>query len=265
MLDRTLRKKIRNNELVLGSWITIGHPNVAEILSNAGFDFLVIDIEHNLIDNAMMQALITTIQAKGVAAFVRVSKNEEVVIKHVLDAGADGIIVPMVCTREDAEKAVNYAKYPPRGKRGVGLARAQQYGVCFEEYKQWVDEDLTVIAQIEHIDGINNLEEIIGVDGIDGSIIGPYDLSGSLGHPGEFERNDVKAALNKYIETSKKYNFTMGFHVVNTDPTKIRTKIDEGYRFIAYGTDFLFMGDTAKKGMDVLKTINLYGENLRRY
>jgi 2-dehydro-3-deoxyglucarate aldolase len=253
MLNNTLRKRIKAGELTLGSWITIGHPNVAEILANAGFDWLVIDIEHNPIDISMVQTLITTIQSKGVAAFVRVSKNEEVVIKHVLDAGADGIIVPMICTKADAIQAVDYAKYPPIGKRGVGLARAQQYGTGFEAYKKWVAEDLVVIAQIEHIDGIKNLEEIISVDGIDGTIIGPYDLSGSMGMPGEFDKPVVKDALAKYIDICKAHNFPMGFHVVNADPTKIQEKIDEGYRFIAYGTDFLFMGDTAAKGMKVLK------------
>ena len=252
-LDTSLKKKIKAGELTLGSWITIGHPNVAEILANAGFDWLVIDIEHNPIDPAMVQTLITTIQSKGVKAIVRVSKNEEVVIKQVWDAGADGIIVPMVCSKEDAIQAVNYAKYPPIGKRGVGLARAQQYGLQFDVYKQWVAEGLIVIAQIEHIDGINNLEEIISVEGIDGTIIGPYDLSGSMGMPGEFEKPVVKDALKRYIDVCKVHNFPMGFHVVDARPEKILEKIDEGYTFIAYGTDFLFMGDTAANGMYELK------------
>lgn len=253
VLDTTLRDRIRAKELTLGSWITIGHPNVAEILANAGFDWLVIDVEHNPIDPAMVQTLITTIQSKGVKAIVRVSKNEEVVIKQVLDAGADGIIVPMVCSKEDATQAVNYAKYPPIGKRGVGLARAQQYGQQFAAYKDWVAKGLIVIAQIEHIDGINNLEDIISVEGIDGTIIGPYDLSGSMGMPGEFEKPVVKEALNRYIDVCKAHNFPMGFHVVDARPEKIQEKIDEGYTFVAYGTDFLFMGDTAKNGMDILK------------
>ncbi len=255
-LDVSLKKRIKAGELTLGSWITIGHPNVAEILANAGFDWLVIDIEHNPIDPAMVQTLLLTIQSKGVKAFVRVSKNEEVVIKQVLDAGADGIIVPMVCSKEDAIQAVNYAKYPPIGKRGVGLARAQQYGRQFEEYKQWVNDGLVVIAQIEHIDGINNLEEIISVPGIDGTIIGPYDLSGSMGMPGEFEKPVVKEALKRYIDVCKVHNFPMGFHVVDARPEKIQEKIDEGYTFVAYGTDFLFMGDTARDGMNVLKEAN---------
>jgi 2-dehydro-3-deoxyglucarate aldolase len=252
MINITLKEKIRNNELTIGSWITIGHPAIAEILANAGFEWLVIDIEHTTIDFSMVQSLITTIQSQGLAALVRVSKNEEVVIKRVLDAGADGVIVPMICSAADALQAVSYAKYPPEGKRGVGLARAQKYGTAFEEYKSWVSDNLIIIAQIEHIDGINNLNEIVGIKGIDGTIIGPYDLSGSLDIPGHFDRQEVIEALSKYKEICNGNNFSMGFHVVDTNPLKIQEKIDEGYRFIAYGTDFLFMGDCVKKGMKIL-------------
>ena len=120
MKNKTLKNKLSKNELTIGSWITIGHPSVPEILSNAGFDWLTIDMEHNSIDNSMMQNLISVIQSKNLAALVRVSKNEEVAIKHALDAGADGIIVPMVKNKNDAIKAVEYAKYPPLGTRGVG-------------------------------------------------------------------------------------------------------------------------------------------------
>ena len=253
MINNSLRNKLKNNELTIGSWITIGHPAIPEILAEAGFEWLVIDIEHTTIDLSMVQILITTIQSKGLSALVRVSKNEEVVIKRVLDAGADGIIVPMVCNKEDAIRAVEYAKYPPTGKRGVGLARAQKYGTAFEEYKKWVDKNLVVIAQIEHIDGINHLEEIIKVDGIDGTIIGPYDLSGSLGIPGRFEESIVIHSLAKYKAICKQNTFSMGFHVVDTNLQKVIEKIEEGYRFLAYGTDFLFMGDCARNGFSNLR------------
>ncbi len=257
MINSSLKSKLRNNELTIGSWITIGHPVIPEILVNAGFEWLVIDIEHTTIDYSMVQVLITTIQSRGIAALVRVSKNEEVVIKHVLDAGADGIIIPMVCSASDAKQAVEYAKYPPIGKRGVGLARAQKYSTAFESYKDWVANDLVVIAQIGHIDGINNLEEIINVEGLDGTIIGPYDLSGSLAIPSDFEDSTVVDALNKFREVCHASNFSMGFHVVNIDPLKVEAKIDEGYRFIAYGTDFLFMGGAAKLGYLGLKNIQV--------
>ncbi|MDD4527205.1 MAG: aldolase/citrate lyase family protein [Candidatus Margulisbacteria bacterium] len=250
MKNTSLKKKLQNKELTIGSWITIGHPAIPEILANAGFEWLVIDIEHTTIDFSMVQSLITSIQSKGMAALVRVSKNEEVVIKRVLDAGADGIIVPMVCNVQDARNAVSYAKYPPEGTRGVGLARAQNYGFGFNSYKQWIKKHLVVIAQIEHYEGINNLNEIIETEGIDGTIIGPYDLSGSLGFPGEYDKENVKDLLEKFKQICKTKKISMGFHVINPQIKKLKEKIDEGYNFLAFSTDFLFMGENAKNEMD---------------
>lgn len=250
MKNKTLKSKLKNNKVSIGSWITIGHPSVAEILSNAGFEWLTIDMEHNSIDKSMMQNLISVIQSKDIAALVRVSKNEEVVIKHALDSGADGIIIPMVNNKEDAIKAIEYAKYPPIGKRGVGLSRAQNYGYNFEDYKKWQSENLVIIAQIEHIEGVNNLQEIISVEGIDAIIVGPYDLSGSLGFPGDFTKPKLQEALDHVKKTCKKSCFPLGYHVVDPNPELVNSKIKEGYTFIAFSTDFYFLGDTSKEMMN---------------
>jgi len=248
-----LKQKLKNNELTFGSWIMMGNTMSVEVMALAGFDWLVVDIEHTAIDLETTLSLISTIQAHNMKALVRVSKNEEVVIKRVLDMGADGIIVPMVCSKGDAIEAVNYAKYPPFGKRGVGLNRAQKYGTKFEEYKKWVDEELVIIAQIEHIDAVENIDDILQVEGIDGTIIGPYDLSGSMGYPGEFDREDVKVAVQKVLDKCKEHNMPSGFHVVDTDPKNIQLKIDQGCTFLAYGIDYFFMRDAAMKGMSILK------------
>jgi 2-dehydro-3-deoxyglucarate aldolase len=253
MINKTIKQKLKNRELTIGSWITIGHPSIAEILASANFDWLVIDIEHTTIDLSMVQILITAIQSRGIAAFVRVSKNEEVIIKRVLDAGADGIIVPMICSADEAKQAVKYAKYPPEGTRGVGLARAQQYGTAFEAYKEWVKTDLVVIAQIEHINGINDLENILEVEGIDGVFIGPYDLSGSLGIPGKYEEPIVVDALERFKRICKEKRFSMGFHVIETNAERLQAKIDEGYNFIAFSTDFLFMGTNARNELGKIR------------
>lgn len=249
----SLKQKLKNNELTIGSWIMMGNPMSVEVMALAGFEWLVIDIEHTSIDLETAQSLITTIQANGIKALVRVSKNEEVVIKRILDMGADGIIVPMVCSKEDAKQAVEYAKYPPFGKRGVGLFRAQKYGTTFEEYKKWVNEELVIIAQIEHINAVGNIEEVINIEGIDGIIIGPYDLSGSMGCPGEFERDDVKEAVQQILDKCKKNNMPSGFHVVDTNPDNLKQKIDQGCTFLAYGIDYFFMRDAAMNGMNKLK------------
>lgn len=248
-----LKEKLKNNQLTIGSWISIGHTGIVEVMASAGFEWLVIDFEHTSMNYETIQNLIITIQSKNIKALVRVSKNEEVVIKKVLDMGADGIIVPMIKDEMDAIRAVEFAKYPPIGKRGVGLFRAQGYGLKFEEYKKWVNEDLVIIAQIEHYEAVENIEEIIKTEGIDGVIIGPYDLSSSLGFPGEYNKVEVKEAIAKVLECCKRYNIPSGFHVIETDPKKLQEKIKEGCTFLAYSLDFLFLGDNARRGMEVIK------------
>ena len=249
MKNYGLRKRILNNELTIGSWITIGHHSIIEIMASAKFDWLTIDLEHSVIDLSKAQEMISQIQASGISALVRVSKNEEVVIKRVMDAGANGVIVPSVNSGTEAEQAVAYVKYPPSGRRGVGLTRAQNYGIGFKEYKKWLEEDSIVIAQIEHINAVNNISQIINTPGIDGIIIGPYDLSASMGFPGEFERDDVVAALEKVKKTCLEKNKNMGFHVIPPDHTKLNEKIKEGYRFLAFSLDFLFLGEKAREEM----------------
>jgi len=249
----SLKNKLKNNELTLGSWITIGHTAIVDIMASAGFEWLVVDMEHTSIDLSMAHNLIATIQANGMKALVRVSKNEEVIIKRILDMGADGIVVPMIKSKAEAIEAIEYAKYPPIGKRGVGLFRAQQYGLGFDEYKKWVNEELVIIAQIEHIEAVNNIDEIISCDGIDGVIIGPYDLSGSMGYPGEYDREDVKEAIANVLSTCKEKGFPSGFHVIESDPTKLQERIKEGCTFLAYSLDFFFLGDSARNGMDIIK------------
>lgn len=248
-----LKEKLKNNQLTIGSWISIGHTGIVEVMASAGFEWLVIDFEHTSMNYETIQNLIITIQSKNIKALVRVSKNEEVVIKKVLDMGADGIIVPMIKDEMDAIRAVEFAKYPPIGKRGVGLFRAQGYGLKFEEYKKWVNEDLVIIAQIEHYEAVENIEEIIKTEGIDGVIIGPYDLSSSLGFPGEYNKVEVKEAIAKVLECCKRYNIPSGFHVIETDPKKLQEKIKEGCTFLAYSLDFLFLGDNARMGMEIIK------------
>lgn len=248
-----LKKTLQNNELSIGSWITIGHPSIVDVMSSAGFDWLVIDIEHTSIDLSTAHNLIATIQSKGMKALVRVSKNEEVIIKRILDMGADGIVVPMVNSKQDAMDAINYAKYPPVGKRGVGLFRAQNYGLGFEEYKKWVNDELVIIAQIEHINAVENINEILQVDGIDGTIIGPYDLSGSMGIPGDYYKEDVQNAILTVKEACKRHNKPYGFHVIESDPSSLQARIAEGCTFLAYSVDFFFLGDSVRNGMKKIK------------
>jgi 2-keto-3-deoxy-L-rhamnonate aldolase RhmA len=253
MKTNTLKKKLQQREVTLGSWITLGNTAVAEIMAKAGFEWLVVDMEHSVITLDIAQQLIQVIEGCGVIPLVRVGENDPTVIKRVMDAGAYGVIVPMVNSRELAKAAVNAVKYPPVGTRGVGLARAQGYGNSFEKYRDWLQKESIVIAQIEHIDAVNNLDEILSVKGIDGCIIGPYDLSGSLGMPGNFKHKDVTAALNKVEKACEKKKISLGYHVIQPDYKLVLEKITKKYTFMAFSLDILFLGNSCREQMAKLK------------
>ena len=242
-----------NKNIQLGSWITLNHFSIAEILADSGFDWLCIDMEHSVTDYFEAQQLIMTIQSKGLEAYVRVGENNDRIIKRVLDAGADGIIVPMVKNVEEANKAINSVKYPPVGKRGVGLSRAQDYGFGFEKYKKNKADQIKLILQIEHINAVNNLEDILKLDHIDGTFIGPYDLSGSMGKPGRYNDPDVKKVLKKYETIANKYDKLIGFHVTEPDYKEVLKKINLGYNFIGFSLDTLFLGSIARNQVNKLK------------
>jgi len=251
--SNSLKLKLKNQELTLGSWITIGHPIIAEIMSRSGFEWLTIDMEHSAITLDVTQNLIRTIELNDCIPLVRVSENNSNLIKRVMDAGAYGVIVPMVNSKEDAESAVKSVRYPPKGSRGVGLARAQNYGFDFEGYKNWLEKESIVIAQIEHIDAVKNLKEILSVDGIDGFIVGPYDISGSLGVPGDFDHPEFKTCIKDIMDVSKDLGKPAGFHVIPPETEKIENIINLGYKFIAVSLDSLFLGSLCKKIIKDLK------------
>ena len=233
----------------IGSWITINNSSIAEIMADAGFDWLCVDLEHSTIDYSETQQLILAIQSKGLRAFVRVGENNTRIIKRVLDAGADGIIVPSVNSALEAQKAVESVKYPPEGKRGVGLARAQSYGFEFESYRDIKSKEITLIVQIEHINAIEELDSIIQIEGVDGTFIGPYDLSGSMGKPGDWGAVEVQKAICTYEETAKKYNKLMGFHVTPPDYLLVEEKIEKGYNCSCYSSKWCY---SSKKTINII-------------
>jgi len=253
-MQTPLKIQLKEKKVVIGSWITIGHPCVAEIMAKAGFDYLTVDMEHSAITLPQAQQLLRIIELFGVTPLVRVDENNPSLIKRVMDAGAHGVIVPMVNSRADALKAVNAVKYPPAGTRGVGLARAQGYGLEFKKYKNRINDESIVVVQIETIKAIDNLEKILEVEGVDASIIGPYDLSASLGYPGEFERAEVAGAVKRYIEICRRKDKCAGFHIVPIDTEKVKNKIKEGFIFIAFSLDTLFLGERIKTELEKIKT-----------
>lgn len=248
-MNNLLKNSLKANRLTIGSWITIGHTSIAEILARAGFDWLVVDLEHTTISIEQAGELIRVIDLCGVAPLVRLTSNNPNQIKRVMDAGAHGIVVPMVNSAEEARHAVAATRYAPQGNRGVGLARAQGYGSGFNGYLQWQAEGPVVIVQIEHRDALDQLESILSVPGVDGFIIGPYDLSCSMEMPGEFEHPEFKAAMGRILSTGLRLGCPAGLHIVEPDQTRLQQTIKEGYRFIAYSVDMRMLDVAARAGL----------------
>ena len=251
MID--LKDKLTKRELTIGSWITFGDPAVAEIMARAGFDWLTLDMEHGSLSTDQAQQIIRTIELCGIPPLVRIMENNPDLIKKYMDMGAHGVLVPLVNSRIDAEKAVNAVKYPPKGTRGVGLARAQHYSMDLESYMKWNQEKSIVIVMIEHIRAVENLESIMGVEGIDGLFIGPYDLSGSLGHPGQFEHPAVHEAMEEIYRKAKASGYLIGQHIVKPDPQGVFEAIDRGVRFIGFSDDFLYLGAYCRKQLEAIR------------
>jgi 2-keto-3-deoxy-L-rhamnonate aldolase RhmA len=245
----SLKRRLLNKDLVIGSWIQLGYPQTTEILAKAGFHFLVIDMEHTSISASELLGSIQISSLAGVPVLVRVGANDALLIKRAMDAGADGIIVPMVESREDAERARDSIYYPPKGRRGVGLARAQGFGLEFDKYRHRMETETILIVQIEHRRALDAIESILDVDGVDGFLVGPYDMSASFGKPGEFDDPEVAAALSRVAELVKRHRKPSGFHVVQPDPALLAQRIEEGYRFIAYGTDLVFVADAVQRSV----------------
>ena len=254
----TLKQKLKNKKLTIGSWITIGNTSIAEILSNAGYDWLVVDLEHTTISLEQAGELIRTIDLSGISSLVRITSNDENQIKRVMDAGAQGIVVPMVKSVKDAKSAVAATRYPPLGNRGVGLARAQGYGTSFQEYLSWqsdMNDGPVVVVQIEHIEAVDNLKEILAVEGVDAFIIGPYDLSCSMSIPGEFDHPEFKQTIKNIIEIGQKADAVSGLHVVEPDIEKLHQAIKVGHKFIAYSVDIRMLDVAARKGVNEAKRL----------
>ena len=236
-MNKFIEKKIQSSGYSIGTWLSTYSLDIPEIFSKAGYDWIVIDLEHSSLSINQAAEMMRIIDLSGSIPFVRLSSNDSVQIKRVLDSGAKGIIVPNVNTLEDAKKIIKSAKYPPIGQRGVGLARAQGYGKHFKDYWKWQETEMSIIVQIENIIALNEIDEILSLDGIDGFIIGPYDLSCSMGNPGDFESKKFKDALNQILEAGHKNKSLPGIHIIEPDLNQLKNSINQGYKLIVYSVD----------------------------
>jgi 2-dehydro-3-deoxyglucarate aldolase len=237
---KTIRKKLQHNQVSIGTWQQIPHASISEILGNAGYDWIAVDIEHGSVGVDQLPDLFRAIELGGTLPLARIAESKPKDCKQALDAGAGGIIAPMIENAEQLKMVRNACNWPPTGTRGVGFSRANLFGKHFDKYKEEA-QSLLLIAQIEHINAVNNLEEILQVNGLDAIIVGPYDLSASMGITGEFDSHEFIDVMDSIINRCKKYNIPCGDHVVQPNQKLLEKRIQQGYRFIAFGTDGVFM------------------------
>jgi len=246
MTNNPVRKALLERRVTIGSWLQINHPTPAEILANVGFEWIGADLEHADIDVVSFTALLRAMHGRGTVPFARVPSNDTILIRRVLDVGAQGVLVPLVNTPEEAERAVQAAKYPPRGVRGYCFSRMNNWGADFDDYVRRANDDIAVVVMIESKQAVENIDAILAVDGVDGVFIGPYDMSGSYGIPGETSDPIVQEACRKVIDACARAKKSAGLHVVFATPDAIRKAIADGFTFICLGVDGLFMDQAAR-------------------
>jgi 2-keto-3-deoxy-L-rhamnonate aldolase RhmA len=222
----------------IGTWLSLPNESVAEIFAKAGYEWVVIDLEHSAININQAEQLIRVIDLAGSKPFVRLSGHSPSQIKRVLDAGAKGILAPMVESQSQIESIIAACHYPPKGNRGMGLARAQGYGEsnAKSEYITTTSKHIEIYAQIESVAGIANLDSIFSQE-IDGYFIGPYDLSASLGNPGIFDSDDFIDAEEQILIASQRHQVKAGYHLVEPNAQQIPILLNKGYDMIAFSVD----------------------------
>jgi 2-keto-3-deoxy-L-rhamnonate aldolase RhmA len=231
-----LHERVRRQELLVGTFLNLGSSLTAEIAGNAGFDWVLIDMEHGAGNRQELLYQLQAIESTPAVPFVRIAWNDPVLVKQVLDLGVSGVMVPYVQNADEARKAVAAMRYPPSGIRGVAVMnRACNFGPGFNEYFKSASSNLVTILQIETAEAIRNVDEIAAVDGADVLFVGPMDLSVGLGIPQQWSHPDLRAALNKVVNACRKAGKAAGMILMNED--QIEQALADGFTMLSYSSD----------------------------
>ncbi|MCL8309131.1 aldolase/citrate lyase family protein [Leptospira interrogans] len=248
-----VKEKLKSGKFTVGSWMQIPNTSIAEILGSAGFDWIALDLEHGAFSLNLLPDLFRAISKNGALPFARVAQNHPKDIKQALDAGARGIIVPMIETAEQVQGFLKWSSYPPDGTRGVGYSNANLFGKYFDSYSKEINSNLIRVIQIENIKAIQQIDSILSVKGIDVMMIGPYDLSGSMGLTGQFEHPDFLHAIGEFHKAAERNGIPLGTHVIQADFQKVKDEIRTGKKFVAYSTDAIMLNTQASLNFEELK------------
>jgi 4-hydroxy-2-oxoheptanedioate aldolase len=239
-----VRRRLAAGEPSIGTWLALPSPEAAEFVGELQLDWLVVDAEHNPVDISTLSHMFMAMRASGVAPMVRIPWNSAENAKRVLDAGAWGIVFPMVNTREEAEHAVEAVRYYPQGNRSVGGGRhGMSFGTAAKEYYENANDETLVVVQIEHIEGVRNADAILSVPGVDACFIGPNDLAASmglgLGVSLETDIPEVVDAIREVREACVRNGVAPGIHTSGAEA--VNRRIEEGFQFCAMASELRYL------------------------
>jgi len=236
----SIRENLTNGGYSIGSWMQIPHTSIAEIMGQSGYEWVAVDMEHGAISVHQLPDLFRALELGNTLPLVRVAQGKIKDCKQALDAGAGGIIVPMVENAEQLRQVRDATRWPPSGNRGVGFSRANLFGKHFDEYIAEAQQPL-LVAMIEHINAVDELDDILKVEGLDAIMIGPYDLSASMGLTAKFNNQNFIDVIQIIKNKSNRAKIPCGIHIVNPSEDELRKKISDNYNFIAYSIDGVFL------------------------
>lgn len=232
----------------IGTMVTLDSPEVAELLSRLDYDFLLFDMEHSALSTQATQRMVLA-SGDQCSAIVRVPDQQTVWIKRILDTGCDGIVVPMVKSRAEVESVVRSAKYGPLGERSVGISRAHGYGAAFGSYVAEANSRVSLIIQVEHVQAVREVVEILKVPGIDAVMIGPYDLSASMGLLGQIEHPEVRSAIHATRDACRAVGTPVGIFTMS--PESVPGHKADGFDFVVCGIDTVTLNNAAAEAVAI--------------
>tara|TARA_B110000438_G_C15809982_1_gene649187 strand:+ start:936 stop:1727 length:792 start_codon:yes stop_codon:yes gene_type:complete len=250
-----LKKKLRRRERLFAAWVSYAHPSITETFARAGFDFIAIDMEHSTITVEQAQRIIAACQGEGVPCLPRPVSHSNDWFKPLLESGADGLLVQMVSTPEDVAAIIGHLKYPPVGNRSYGVNRAQAYGFDFDSYIQSWNDTSSFIIQVESIQAVENIDKLLSFDEIDGVMVGPYDISGSLGVPGQTSHPLVIEASRKVIAACERFGKSCGTQVTDASEESVQALFDLGYTYAILSSDLFVLWKWSEKMQGMIKSM----------
>jgi len=236
-MKNVMKEKLRTGGCQIGAWLQSSSATNAEVMASCGFDWLAVDMEHGTANVEQAAVVFAVAERHGLTPLVRLPRADPYLARQLLDAGALGVLVPVAEDAVEFSEFLSHCIYPPKGRRGVGLVRANLWGKTFEDYLATFEP--IIVPMIETSKGVAAAGALAALDGVDGIFLGPYDLSASLGDAGNFDMLAFKEAIEIVRAACQEHGKAIGIHQVDPDPMALQERKDEGFAMVAYGTDVI--------------------------